>query len=92
MLAKCIPIIMVCFRSQRFLDKKAKLKICSQVHTTAKYVVERTKTGVKCTKIKNARAKRAKLIVNYANLRHSCQRGCLKLPNNLTGVTGLFQH
>ena len=44
------------------------------------HVVERTRTSAKCLKMKNARAKRAKLlflIVKYANLWHSCYRRCL---------------
>ena len=47
------------------------------------HVVERTRTSTKCRKIKNARAKRAKIlffIVKYANLwRSRCRRrrGCL---------------
>ena len=47
------------------------------------HVVERTRTSAKCPKMKNARAKRAKLffsIFKYANLRRSCcrrRRGCL---------------
>ena len=46
-------------------------------------VVERTRTSAKCQKMKNARAKRAKilfLIVKYANLWGFCcrlRRGCL---------------
>ena len=47
------------------------------------HVVERMTTSSKCSKMKNARAKRAKLlffIVKYANLWRSCcwrRRGCL---------------
>ena len=47
------------------------------------HVVERTGTSTKCQKMKNARAKRAKMlffIVKYANLRGFCcrrRRGCL---------------
>ena len=46
-------------------------------------VVERTRTSPKCQKMKNARAKRAKIlffIVKYANLWGFCcrrRRGCL---------------
>ena len=57
------------------------------VYTIAKnrsfHVVERTRTSTKCQKMKNARAKRAKIlfsIVKYANLRSFCccrRRGCL---------------
>ena len=56
------------------------------VYTIAKnrsfHVVERTRTSTKCQKMKNARAKRAKIlfsIVKYANLRSFCccrRRGC----------------
>ena len=62
----------------RFREKKKNLKICGQVLTSSTqvenrlfHVVERTRTGVKCTKMKNARAKPAKLlffIVKYENL------------------------
>ena len=58
--------------------KIKKLKICRQVLTLSTQlqnksfqVVERTRTTAKCTKMKNARAKHAKLpffIVKYANL------------------------
>ena len=57
------------------------------VHTTAKqviHVVERTRTSSKCQKMKNARAKRAKIlffIVKYANLwGFCCRRRRGKLP------------
>ena len=64
--------------NQRFREQKKKLKFCGQVLTSSTsgqnrlfHVVERTRTGVKCTKMKNARAKPAKLlffIVKYGNL------------------------
>ena len=50
------------------------------------HVLERTRTSSKCQKMKNARAKRAKIlffIVKYANLWGFCcrrRRRCLKLP------------
>ena len=53
------------------------------VYTTAKHVVERTRTSAKCQKMKYARARRAKIlffIVKYANLWGFCyrrRRGCL---------------
>ena len=58
--------------------KKTKLNICdhmlsssTQLQNRSFYVVERTRTSSKCQKMKNARAKRAKIlffIVKYANL------------------------
>ena len=65
------------------------------VHTTLKHrsfhVVERTGTSSKCQKMKNALAKRAKIIVKYANLWGFCcrrRRGCLRwLPTVLTECT-----
>ena len=56
------------------------------VHTTTKKVIhdiERTRTSSKCQKMKNARAKRAKIvffIVKYANLwGFCCRRSCEEL-------------
>ena len=55
----------------------------TQLQNKSFHVVERTRTSLKCQKMKNARAKRAKLlffIVNYANLWGFCcrrRRGCL---------------
>ena len=54
-----------------------------QLQNRSFHVVERTRTSSKCQKMKNARAKRAKLlffIVKYANLWGFCfrrRRGCL---------------
>ena len=48
------------------------------------HVVERTRTSTKCQKMKNARAKRAKIlffIVNYANLWGFCCRRRRQLNN-----------
>ena len=56
---------------------------CRQLQNRSFHVVERTRTSSKCQKMKNARAKRAKIlffIVKYANLWVSCccgRRGCL---------------
>ena len=71
---------------------ETKLNICHHMLTTSTqlqnksfHVAERTRTSIKCQKMKNARAKRAKIlffIVNYANLCGFCcrrRRGCLKL-------------
>ena len=70
--------------------KKTKLNICHHMLTSSKQLqnrsfddVERTRTSSKCQKLKNARAKRAKIlffIVKYANLSGFCcrrRRGCL---------------
>ena len=69
---------------------KTKLNIChhmltssTQLQNKSFHVVERTRTSSKCQKMKNARAKRAKVlffIVKYANLWGfccRCRRGCL---------------
>ena len=75
---------------QRLGHKKTKLNICHHILTWSRqrqnrsfHVVERTRTSSKCQKMKNARAKRAKIlffIVKYANLAGFCcrrRRGCL---------------
>ena len=55
----------------------------TQLQNRSFHVVERTRTSKKCQKMKNARAKRAKIlfsIVKYANLWGFCcrrRRGCL---------------
>ena len=55
----------------------------TQLQNTSFHVVERTTTSSKCQKMKNARAKRAKIlftVVKYANLWGFCcrrRRGCL---------------
>ena len=73
-----------------FSSKNAKLNIChhmlkssTQLQNRSFHVIERTRTSSKCQKMKNARAKRAKIlffIVKYANLWGFCcrrRRGCL---------------
>ena len=90
LLEKCVLTILELNWNQHLGHKKTKLNICHHiyahvVHTTAKpfYVEERTRTSSKCHKMKNARAKRAKIlffIVKYANLWGFCcrrLRGCL---------------
>jgi len=70
--------------------KRTKLNIChhmltssTQLQNRSFHVVERTRTSTKCQKVKNARAKRAKIlffVVKYANLWGFCCRrrhGCL---------------
>ena len=90
MLAKCVLTILELNWNQRLGHKKTKLNIChhmltssTQLQSSSFHVVERTRTSSKCQKMKNARAKRAKIlffIVKYANLWGFCcrrRRGCL---------------
>ena len=55
----------------------------TQLQNRSFHVIERTRTSSKCQKMKNARAKRAKIlffIVKHTNLKGSCclrRRGCL---------------
>ena len=90
MLEKCVLTILELNWNKRFRDKKAKLNIChhmltlsTQPQSRSFHVVERTRTSSKCQNMKNARAKRAKIlsfIVKYANLWGFCccrrRRGC----------------
>ena len=90
MLEKCVLTILELNWNQRLGHKKTKLNIChhmltssTQLQNRSFHVVERTRTSSKCQKMKNARAKRAKIlffIVKYANLWGFCcrrRRGCL---------------
>ena len=90
MLEKCVLTILELNWNQRLGHKKTKLKIGQHVLTSSTqlqnrsfHVVERTRRSSKCQKMKNARAKRAKIlffIVKYANLWGFCcrrRRGCL---------------
>ena len=90
MLEKCVLTILGLNWNQRLGHKKTKLNIChhmltssTQLQNRSFHVVERTRTSSKCQKMKNARAKRAKIlffIVKYANLWGFCRRrrrGCL---------------
>ena len=90
MLEKCVLTILELNWNQRLGHKKTKLNICHHMLTSSTqlqnwsfHVVERTRTSSKCQKMKNARAKRAKImffIVKYANLWgfYCCRRrGCL---------------
>ena len=87
---KCVLTILELNWSQRLGHKKTKLNIChhmltssTQLQNRSFHIVERTRTSSKCQKLKNARAKRAKIlffIVKYANLSGFCcrrRRGCL---------------
>ena len=89
MLEKCVTTILELNWNQR-LGHKTKLNICrhmltssTQLQNRSFHVVERTRTSSKCQNMKNARAKRAKIlffIVKYANLWGFCcrrRRGCL---------------
>ena len=90
MLEKCVVTILELNWNQHLGHKRTKLSICHHMFTSATqlqnklfHVVERTRTSSKCQEMKNARAKRAKLlffIVKYANLwGFGCRRrrGCL---------------
>ena len=78
MLEKCVLTILGLNWNQRLGHKKTKINIChgmltssTQLQNISFDVVERTRTSSKCQKMKNARAKRAKIlffIVKYANL------------------------
>ena len=89
-LEKCVLTVLELNWNQRLGHKKTKLNICHHVLTSSTqlqnrsfHVVERTRTSSKCQKMKNTRAKRAKIlfsIVKYANLSGFCCRrrlGCL---------------
>ena len=91
-LEKCVLTILELNWNQRLGHKKTKLNIChrmltssAQLQNSSFHVVERTRTSSKCQKMKNARAKRAKIlffIVKYANLfLLPSSSWFLKLPN-----------
>ena len=90
MLEKCLLTVLELNWNQRLGHKKTKLNIChhmlsssTQLQNRSFHVIERTRTSSECQKMKNARAKRAKIlffIVKYANLWGFCcrrRRGCL---------------
>ena len=90
MLEKFVLTILELNWNQRLGHKRTKLNICrhmltpsTQLQNRSFHVVERPSTSSKCQKMKNARAKRAKImvfIVKYANLWGFCcrrRRGCL---------------
>ena len=84
MLEKCVVTILELNWNQSLGNKKTKLKICHHMLTSSTqlqnwlfHVVERTRTSSKCQKMKNARAKRARILfftVKYANLWGFCCR------------------
>ena len=71
-LAKCVLSILKVNWSQRFRDKRIKLKACPQNCKTRDFTPSKGREGqMKCTNDKYARAKRAKLtfsIVQFGNL------------------------
>ena len=90
MLEKCVLTILELNWNQRLGHKKTRLNIyhhmltsSTQLQNSSFHVVERTRTSLKCQKMKNARVKRAEIllfIVEYANLWGFCcrrPRGCL---------------
>ena len=90
MLEKCLLTVLKLNWNQRLGHKKTKINIChhmltssTQLQNRSFHVVERTRTSSKRQKMKNARAKSAKIlffIVKYANLWGFCyrrRRGCL---------------
>ena len=99
MLEKCVLTIQELNWSQRLGHRKTKFNICHHMLTSSTHllnwsfhVVERTRTSTKRQKMKNARAKRAKIlffIVKYANLwgfccrrRRVCLSSLLANPHN----------
>ena len=98
MLEKCFLTILELNWNQRLGHRRTKLNIChhmltssTQLQNRSFHVVERTRTSSKCQKVKNARAKRAKIlffIVKYANLWGFCcrrRRSCLSSLITLRG-------
>ena len=80
---KCALTILDLNRNQRLNICHHMLTSSTQLQKRSFHVIERTRTSSKCQKMKNARAKRAKIlfsIVKYANLwGFCCRRGCEEL-------------
>ena len=103
MLENCVLTMLELNWNKPLGHEKTKLTICHHTLALSKHllnrsfhVVERTRTSTKCQKMKNARAKRAKIlffIVKYANLWSFCggrRRGCLSsLLNKYTSLAKL---
>ena len=98
MLEKCALTIVELNLNQRLGHNRTKLSNChhmltssTQLQNRSIHVVEKTRTSSKCQKMKNARAKRAKIlffVVKYANLCGFCccrRRGCLRSPLSSLG-------
>ena len=74
MLEKCVLTILELNWNQRLGHKMTKLNIChhmltssTQLQNRSFLVVERTRTSLKCQKMKTARAKRAKILFSLSN-------------------------
>ena len=100
MLEKCVLTILELNWNQSLAHKKTKLNIwhhaltsSTQLQNRSFDVVERTRTSLTCQKMKNARAKRAKIlffIVKYANLwGFCCRRRRCCLSSLITKTTTL---
>ena len=99
-LAKCVQTILELNWNQRFRGKETKLNIChhmltssGQLQNRSFHVVERSRTSAKCPKMKNARAKRAKVlffIVKYAKLWRSCCRRRRVCLSSLLRILHIF--
>ena len=75
MLEKCVLTILELNWNQRLGHKRTKLNIChhmltssTQLQNRSFHVVERTRKSSKCQKMKNARAKRAKILFSFSNM------------------------
>ena len=75
MLEKCVLTNLELNWNQRLGRKKTKLNIChhmltssTQLQNRSFHVVARTRTSSKCQKMKNARAKRAKVMFSLSNM------------------------
>ena len=78
---KMCSTILKLYWNQRFRSKKTKLNIChhmltssTQLQNRSFHVVKRKRTALKCQILKNARARRAKLLFFVAYLWRSCFR------------------
>ena len=90
MLEKCVLPILELNWNQRLGHKKSKINIChhmltspTQLQNRSFHVVERTRTSSKCQKMKNARAKRAKIlfsIVKFVGFLLPSSSWLLELP------------
>ena len=75
-------------------DLEVTLKVCRHVLTSSTQLQNRsfhgvnmTRTAAKCTKMKNARAKRAKLLFSWSNLRICDILVCCSSGNRLSSLT-----
>ena len=77
MLKKCVLTVLELNWNQRLGHKKTKLNICydmltssTQLQNRSYHVLERTRTRTtsKCQNMKNARAKRAKILLPLSNM------------------------